>query len=227
MALHKIGFVLLATLLAAGCSSIVTYRTFEQPPSPDQVAALWIPINLEPLEVDGQKAGPHFIPVSDRYKIELLPGAHMLLVRYSGLAGGPSCEQEGMLNSPPIPVTLKAAPGRTYRLTYARSDIELLFTRQLTNITVRVEDITADPALIKHLNRGWLTRSVSIHDPYQKTALSTLRTPGASVAAPLPAQTATQTAVHDLTALGQLKQWWHQADETERGEFLKWIVQQK
>lgn len=74
---------------------------------------LWIPINLEPLEVDGQKTGPHFIPVSDRYKIELLPGAHAFVVRYSGLAGGPSSEQEEMINSPPVTVALEAAQGHT------------------------------------------------------------------------------------------------------------------
>jgi len=227
MSLHNIGFALLSVLLLAGCSSIVTYRTFEQPRSPDQVAALWIPINLEPLEVDGQKTGPHFIPISDRYKIELLPGTHMLLVRYSGLAGGPSCEQEEMLNSPPVTVTLKAAPGHTYRLTYARADIDLLFARQSTNITVRIEDITADQALIKHLNHGWRTRSVIIHEPAPKAAPSTTQTPGTPAAAPLPTQTAAQTAANDPTALGQMKQWWRQADETERGEFLKWTVQQK
>lgn len=224
---HKIGFALLTVLLMAGCSSIVTYHTFDQPQSPDQIAALWIPINLEPLEVNGYQTGPHFIPVSDRYKIELLPGTHTFLVRYSGSAGGPSGEQEEMLNSPPVAVTLQADPGHTYRLNYARADIDRLFARQSTNITIRVEDITADQALIEHLNRGWRTRNVSLHAPAQKAAPSTTQTPGAPAAAPLPTRTAAPTAAHETTALGQLKQWWRQADENERGQFLKWIVQSK
>ena len=154
MPAHKAAFSILAVLALSGCSSIMTYRTFDPPRPPDQVAALWIPINLEPLEVDGQKTGPHFIPVSDRYKIELLPGAHTFAVRYSGLAGGPSSEQEEMINSPPVAVTLEAAPGHTYRLAYAQADIDLLFARQLTNISISVEDITANPALVKRLNHG-------------------------------------------------------------------------
>lgn len=233
MTLHKTGFSLLAVLLLAGCSSIMTYRTFDQPRSPDQVAVLWIPINLEPLDVDGQKAGPHFIPVNDRYKIELLPGAHTFVVRYSGLAEGPSSEQEEMINSPPVMVALEAAQGHTYRLTYARTDIDLMFAKQLTNITIRVEDITANPVLVKQLNRGWHTRNVIIHEPTGKTASATAPKPVASptptspTASPLPTQASALTADSDHAVLEQLKHWWHQADETERGEFLKWTVQHK
>jgi len=233
MTLHKTGFSLLAVLLLAGCSSIMTYRTFDQPRPPDQIAVLWIPINLEPLDVDGQKTGPHFIPVCDRYKIELLPGAHVFVVRYSGVAGGPSSEQEEMINSPPVTVALEAAQGHTYRLTYARADIDLMFARQLTNITVRVEDITANPALVKQLNRGWQTRNVIIHAPTGKAVSVTAPkpvtspTPASPTASPLPTQALTPTAVSDPAVLEQLKHWWRQADGTERGEFLKWTVQQK
>ena len=233
MILHKTVFSLLAVLLLAGCSSIMTYRIFDQPRSPDQVAVLWIPINLEPLEVDGHKVGPHFIPISDRYKIEMLPGAHALVVRYSGVAGGPSSEQEEMINSPPVPVELKAAQGHTYRLTYARADIDRLFVKQLTNITIRVEDITANPALVKQLNRGWQTRSVTIHEPTGKTASATAPkpvtspTPASLPTSSSPTQAAAPTTGSDPAVLGQLKHWWHQADETERGEFLKWTVRQK
>ena len=233
MTLHKTGFSLLAVLLLGGCSSIMTYRTFDQPRSPDQIAVLWIPINLEPLEVDGQKTGPHFIPVSDRYKIELLPGAHTFVARYSGLAGGPSSEQEEMINSPPVTVALEAAQGHTYRLTYARADIDLMFAKQLTNIIIRVEDITANPALVKQLNRGWQTRNVIIHEPTGKATVATTPklvtspTPASSTAAPLPAQVSAPTTISDPAVLEQLKHWWRQADAAERGEFLKWTVQPK
>jgi uncharacterized protein YccT (UPF0319 family) len=194
---------------------------------------LWVPINLEPLDVDGQKVGPHVIPVNDRYKIELLPGAHTFVVRYSGLAGGPSSEQEEMINSPPATVTLDAAQGHTYRLTYARADIDLMFAKQLTNITVRVEDITANPALVKQLNRGWQTRNVMIHKPAVSAAPASVPKPAASpssalpIALPLPTQASAPTTASDPAVLEQLKHWWRQADETERGEFLKWTVQQK
>ena len=233
MTLHKTGFYLLVVLLLAGCSSIMTYRTFNSPRSPDQVAVLWIPINLEPLEVDGQKAGPHFIPVSDRYKIELLPGAHTFAVRYSGLAGGPSSEQEEMINSPPVTVALETAQGHTYRLTYAQADIDRMFAKQLTNITIRVEDITANPALVKQLNRGWQTRNVIIHVPTGKAASATAPksvvapTPASPTASPSPAQAPATTTESNPAVLEQLKHWWRQADKTERGEFLKWTVQQK
>ena len=233
MTLHKAGFSLLAVLLFEGCSSITTYRTFDPPRSPDQVAVLWIPINLEPLDVDGQKAGPHFIPVSDRYKIELLPGAHTFVVRYSGLAGGPSSEQEEMINSPPVTLAIAAARGHTYRLTYARADIDLLFAKQLTNIAVGVEDITADPALVKQLNRGWQTRNVIIHAPTGQAASANAPkpvaspTPASPTASPLPTQASAPTTASDPAVLEQLKHWWRQADETERGEFLKWTVRQK
>ena len=233
MTLHKIGFYLLVVLSLTGCSSIMTYRTFDPPRSPDQIAVLWIPINLEPLDVDGQKAGPHFIPVSDRYKIELLPGAHNFIVRYSGLAGGPSSEQEEMINSPPVTIALEAAQGHTYRLTYARADIDLMFAKQLTNLTVHVEDITANPALVKQLNRGWQTRNVIIHEPTGKAVSATAPKPMASpapaspTASPSPTQASAPTTASDPAVLEQLKHWWRHADETERGEFLKWTVQQK
>jgi len=228
---HKTGYSLLAVLLLAGCSSIVTYRTFDQPRSPDQVAALWIPINLEPLDVDGKKVGPHYIPVSDRYKIELLPGAHTFVVRYSGVAGGPSCEQEEMINSPPVTLTLDAVPGHTYRLAYDRDDIALLFAKQLTNITVRVEDITANAALVKQLNRGWQTRNVMLNKPSVTTtpasAPKPATLPATAPTVPPPAPPPAKATEPQPTASDQLKQWWRQADETERGEFLKWTVQQK
>jgi hypothetical protein len=221
--LPKIGLSLCVVLLLAGCSSILTYRTFDPPRSPDQVAALWIPINLEPLNVDGQKTGPHFIPVSDRYKIELLPGRHTFVVRYSGIAGGPSSEQEEMISSPPVTVAVEAAQGHTYRLTYTRADIDLLFTRQLTNIAIHVEDITANSALVKQLNRGWHTRNIIIHAPTGEAVPAAAPMP----ASPLPTQASAQATNSNSAVLAQLKHWWRQADETERGEFLKWTVQQK
>lgn len=233
MTLHKAEFSILAVLLFAGCSSITTYRTFDQPRTPDQIAVLWIPINLEPLEVDGHKTGPHFIPVSDRYKIELLPGAHAFVVRYSGLAGGPSSEQEEMINSLPVAIALEAVQGHTYRLAYARSDVDLMFAGQLTNIAVRVEDITANPALVKQLNSGWQTRNVVIHEPIRPAPAATAPKPttspmpASSAASPLSAQASASTTVGDSAPLEQLKHWWRQADETERGEFLKWTVRQK
>jgi len=228
MPLHnKIGVSLLAVLLLAGCSSIMTYRTFDQPRPQDEIAVLWIPINLEPLDVDGHKAGPHFIPVSDRYKIELLPGTHVFVVRYSGLAGGPSSEQEEMLNSPPVTVALEAAQGHTYRLAYARADIDRMFSKQLTNLTVHVEDITANPSLVKQLNRGWQTRNIIIHEPTGEAASATAPTPASTATSPLPTQASLPTTDNHPAVLEQLKHLWRQADETERGEFLKWTVRPK
>jgi len=231
MTLHKTGFVLLAVLLFAGCSSIMTYRTFDPPRPPDQVAVLWIPINLEPIDVDGKDAGPHFIPISDRYKIELLPGAHTFMVRYSGLAGGPSCEQEEMINSRPVKVALEAVKGHTYRLSYARSDIDLLYAKQLTNITIHVDDITADTSFVKQLNRGWQTRIVILREPTGKVdsaaapkPLVLPPTPAAPAISPLSAQTSIPT---NPATLDQMKESWRKANDAERGEFLKWTVQPK
>ena len=138
-----------------------------------------------------------------------------------------------MINSPPVTIALEAARGHTYRLTYVRADIDLLFVQQLTNITIRVEDITASPALVKQLNRGWQTRNVIIHEPTGNAASATASKPAASpmpvspTALPLPAQASAPTADSDPAVLEQLQHWWRQADETERGEFLKWTVQHK
>ncbi len=132
-----------------------------------------------------------------------------------------------MINSPPVTVALEAAPGHTYRLTYARADIDLMFAKQLTNITIRVEDITANPALVKQLNRGWQTREVIIHKPTGKAASAATPKPVAAppTASPLPTQASAPTTASDPVVLEQLKHWWRKADESERGEFLKWIVQ--
>ena len=117
---------------------------------------------------------------------------------------------------------LEAAQGHTYRVTYARADIDRMFAKQLTNITIRVEDITANPALVKQLNRGWQTRNVIIHEPTGEAAVATVPT-----ATPLPTQASVPTTDSDPAVLEQLEHWWRQADETERGDFLKWTVQQK
>lgn len=226
MKLHQTIFTPCLILLLAGCSSITTYRTFDQPLLPDQVAVLWIPINLEPLDVDGHKTGPHFIPVSDRYKIELLPGAHTFVVRYSGLAGGPSSEQEEMINSPPVVVTLDAVPGHTYRLNYARAEIDRLLAKQATNINIGVEDITANPAIVKQLNRGWQTRTVTICEPSVASAAAATSKPVVAPTMPAPASAAVPATNH-LAVVEQLQHWWGQANASERGEFLKWTVQQK
>lgn len=135
-----------------------------------------------------------------------------------------------MINSPPVTIALEAAQGHTYRLAYARNDIDLMFAKQLTNITIRVEDITANPALVKQLNRGWLTRNVIIHEPTGQAALATapqLVAAPAPAASPLPTQASAPTTESDPAVLEQLKHEWRQATEAERGEFLKWIVQQK
>ena len=136
-----------------------------------------------------------------------------------------------MINPPPVTITLDAIPGHTYRLTYARADIDLLFAKQLTNITVKVEDITANLALVKQLNRGWQTRNVMINKPAVNIDSASVPKPATlpvtAPTVPPPAPSPAKATEPKPTAPEQLKQWWRQADENERGEFLKWTVQQK
>ncbi len=197
-------------LLLSGCATYLTYQMPGIPADASQVAVLWVPVNLDPLEVNGHPIGPHLMAVNNRFKIELPPGRHAITVRYAGLAGGPAIEQEQMIRSPPVTVALEAAAGRQYRLAYARPDVDLYVEKTLTNIPVRVEDMTADSALVRRYARGGSHRIV---------------VPPVPEATPASAPPPAPPTPGGSNSAAQLKHWWSRASEAERGDFLKWTVQ--
>jgi hypothetical protein len=201
---------MMAALFLTACQQTRPIRTFEGEPPADGVATLWVPPMLDPLTVDGQDVrDSSLLPVNTTHRLDLLPGRREVVVRYSGLSGGPP-NQQVMIESPPLSVSFEAIAGRNYTLRHRVGDDDLRFVKNPTNVSVWVEETTApDPA---HAQPG--ARSPA--EPARKAE-----------PAPLPAKIQT----HDTpvspgqpNALEELKRWWKQASPQERGAFLNWTV---
>lgn len=108
-----------AMLLYAGCTSVSTVRHYAGPErDPKEVARLIVPQVVDLLTIDGEKArlpGFHFLP-RDRV-VELLPGPHEVVARYSVILNLENDDHEVYV-AEPVVLTFDGAAGMTYALHY-------------------------------------------------------------------------------------------------------------
>lgn len=206
------------TMFTGGCASTSTYRIADPGVAPDRIVSVWIPVMLEPLTIDSRPVDRDLIPTTERYRYELAPGVHEIVVRYSGFTDIP--EKLDVVRSLPVFVTMDGLPGHHYVLDYDAhaSDIRLGKTNIRPNVSI--VDITTNTALIS----SWQSASRPGQSPaLPKAAAPVIR----SAKAPAASSTnspSREAAITDL--LAQLQQSWRQAGESDRGEFMQWIVLQ-
>ena len=203
-------------MFTGGCASTSIYRIADAGVAPDRIVSVWIPVMLEPLTIDDRPVDRDLIPTTKRYRYELAPGVHKIVVRYSGFTDIPG--QVEIVRSLPVSATMTGKPGHHYVMDYNAhaGDIRLGQTDFCPNVSI--VDITTNAALI----RSWERSSRSGQSPVlPKEAAPVIRPDKATAAAStnIPSRAA---AIPD--ALVQLQQGWRQADESDRGEFMQWIV---
>ena len=110
-------------MFAGGCVSTSTYRIADAGVAPDRIVSVWIPVMLEPLTIDNQPVDRDLIPTTVRYRYELAPGVHEIVVRYSGFTDIP--EKLDVVRSLPVFVTMDGLPGHHYVLDYDAHDNDI------------------------------------------------------------------------------------------------------
>ncbi|MFH1477456.1 MAG: DUF2057 family protein [Verrucomicrobiota bacterium] len=211
-------FLWLAALImfTGGCASTSIHRIADAGVAPDRIVSVWIPVMLEPLTIDDRPVDRDLIPTTTRYRYELAPGVHKIVVRYSGFTDIP--EQVEIVRSLPVFVTMNGLPGHHYVMNYDAhaGDIRLGKTDFRPNVSI--VDITTNTALI----RSWKGSAQPGQSPVlPKEAVPVIRPDKAPVVSStnIPSRDAAISG-----ALVQLQQSWRQADESDRGEFMQWIV---
>lgn len=224
----KITPIISLLIFLAGCTGVKTCRTFNGNVPADQISVLWMPVNIDVLRVDNREMRMNIMPINDRCKYELLPGRHALSLRYYAQTPAVAEDQREIIRSPAVAFAFDGAPGRHYLLRYQTPDADAMFGRTITNLTVWVEDITGDKALLAKWEGKPAERKsagavgVITSAPPVASAASTnvgfVNSPASAVALPSAGETEN---------LKQLKTWWVRAGERERGEFMKWTIERK
>src|SRR5450759_1049109 len=135
------------TMFACGCASTSTYRIAGPGVAPDRIVSVWIPVMLEPLTIDNQPVDRDLIPTTVRYRYELTPGVHKIVVRYSGFTDIP--DKLDTVRSLPVFVTLDGIPGHHYVLDYDAHANDIRLGKTDLRPDVSVVDITTNMALIQ------------------------------------------------------------------------------
>lgn len=215
------------SLLTAGCASTLTYRLADASVPPEQIVAVWIPVKLEPLTIDGRPTVRTMLAGNERYRYELAPGPHAISVQYAGLTEAP--DQLESVQVVPVTVTVAGLAGHQYLLQYEENDPAIVWLDSPLRVAVTVADITTNTALIQ----AWSKRLRPERSP-------TAPVPGALVGlqqAWLQAGeaergdfmkwTVTQAApsAEGPAALHALQEAWRRAEATERGAFMQWTTQ--
>jgi len=207
---------LAALMVAGGCASTSIYRIADAGVAPDCIVSVWIPVMLEPLTIDDRPVDRDLIPTTTRYRYELAPGVHKIVVRYSGFTDIPG--QVEIVRSLPVFVTMDGLPGHHYVMDYDAHAGDIRLGKTEFRPDVSIVDITTNTALI----RSWEgsaqpgqspvlpKEAAPVMRPAKAPAASSMNTPSRAAASP--------------DALVQLQQGWQQADESDRGEFMQWIV---
>ena len=81
------------------------------------VAILAVPDGVQLLEVDGDEVGGSYL--RDHYQAEILPGEHLLKIRYAEL-WQINAEEHDVVRSSPVLIRMNAKAGQKYGFTYER-----------------------------------------------------------------------------------------------------------
>jgi hypothetical protein len=171
---------------------------------------------LEPLTIDSRPVERDLIPTTERYRYELAPGTHEIVVRYSGFTDIP--EKMDVVRSAPVFVTLNGLPGHHYVLDYDAHDNDIRLGKPILCPNVSIVDITTNTALI----RSWEGSSRPGQSPAAPKAASPVIRRGKAPMASSTNIPAREAAIPGI--LVQLQESWRQAGEFERGEFMQWTV---
>ena len=206
------------TILTGGCASTSTYRIADASVAPDRIVSVWIPVMLEPLTIDKRPVDRDLIPTTERYRYELAPGVHEIVVRYSGFTDIPG--KMDIVRSLPVFVTLDGLPGHHYVLDYDAHADDIRLGKTDIRPDVSAVDITTNAALI----RSWQSASRPGLSPVLPRAAAPVTRPAKISAASAPTIPSREAAA--TGALPKLQQSWQQAGESDRGEFMQWTVLQ-
>lgn len=115
-----VAVISLMTLFSTGCASlhkeaVPLYGGPELALS--QVASVFAPEEIELMAMDGKDLGSHLFGTRDT-RFTVLPGDHVLTVRYSGFFQIDS-ENHDVIRSRPVALRFNAVAGETYRFEYA------------------------------------------------------------------------------------------------------------
>jgi hypothetical protein len=185
-------------MLHGGCASTKVYRAYEGPArDPDVVAGLVASYKIDLLRVDGERKHFFFIDTLE-YRVELLPGAHELELRYYDPGDIDSPSRDPLYRSDPVQLAFEAQAGHTYRVNY---ELPREAGGMARKFQVWIDDVTGPkPVSVSSIPQAHPAPT----EPAAPDAVAPQNLPPAST-------------------LEQLKKAWPQASDAERQEFMKYI----
>lgn len=219
----------LLVTLASGCSTLVGGKNIALYSGPElsqaQIATVVATEEVQLLALDGKELGGTLFG-SRETRFSLLPGEHVLSVRYNGFFQLNS-ENHEVVRSRPLALRFVAKAGETYRFDFAKpktvdaanrfaKDAELTLVAEHSGERIKTQVIRsfAEASLIDTVSKAFQTE-----DTQAAVRGSQLAPAVTASAAPRPALAPTNSVHFDL-----LRDIWLRASPEERVRFQQWTL---
>lgn len=223
--------VSLLVTLATGCSTLSGKKDFALYSGPElaqtQVATVIATEEVQLLALDGKELSGTLFG-SHETRFSLLPGEHVLSLRYSGFFQQNS-EYHDVVRSKPLALRFVARAGETYRFDYPKpknvdaanqfvKDPELTLVAQGSGERVKTQIIRsfAEASLVDTIGKAFQTEETQL--AVRGSQLPASAAPAAA-ATPRPVLTPTSSVHYDL-----LRDLWLRASPEERVRFQQWTL---
>lgn len=225
----------LLVTLATGCTTFSGNKQVALYTGPElaqaQVATVIATEEVQLLALDGKELSGTLFG-SHETRFTLLPGEHVLSLRYSGFFQQ-NTEYHDVVRSKPLALRFVAKAGETYRFDYAKpkhveaankfvKDPELTLVAQGSGERVKTQLIRsfAEASLVDTLGKAFQTEETQLAvRGSQLPASAAPAATGAAAATPRPVLTPTSQVHYDL-----LRDLWLRASPEERVRFQQWTL---
>lgn len=221
----------LLVTLATGCSTLSGKKDFALYSGPElaqsQVATVIATEEVQLLALDGKELSGTLFG-SHETRFALLPGEHVLSLRYSGFFQQ-NTEYHDVVRSKPLALRFVAKAGETYRFDYPKpknveaankfvKDPELTLVAQGSGERVKTQIIRsfAEASLVDTIGKAFQTEETQL--AVRGSQLPASVAP-ASAVTPRPVLTPTASVHYDL-----LRDLWLRASPEERVRFQQWTL---
>lgn len=228
-----IAAISLLVTLATGCSTLAPGKQVALYSGPElsqaELATVIATEDVQLLALDGKELGGSLFGARET-RFTLLPGDHVLSVRYNGFFQLNS-ENHEVVRSRPLALRFVARAGETYRFEFERpknadaanrfaKDAELILVAQGSGERVKTQAIRsfAEASLIDTISKAFQTEETQL-------AVRATQQPAASAAVAAPAQ-ASRAAVAPTSSVHYdlLRELWLRASPEEKVRFQQWLV---
>ncbi len=221
--LQRITILAMLLIVLSACANVVgPVRVYSgEKRLNTEIVQFQIPSALEVVKLDGKELETHFT-TDDYYLMEVLPGKHTMQVEYVELWGDATASFSA--TSKPFQFTIDTTAGSYYEFKHNGPD-DLIEADSALVSDIRIwlehprsnQKIYANKSKVESSEVSQITQPVSSKNEEVNPAPAVKITPDTQGAQ---STLSAEKVIYQEDALGRLKYWWEQAEESQRRAFV-------